>query len=524
MSHGHAVTRIARRIVLPIAALGALVAGAAPAAASLQIASTGEPPYTNSTTNTWFVDYVATGDVYRVLFRFSDQFNTLLTEYSPNVPGGTQGLMTNTQSGLSEGRQYTVCGSGQQWWNYLGAWAPEANGSCWTIGKNATVTVDRTPPAISVSVNGADIYSKSLAMTYRINYQDALSPPFPANFVCRSTDTPGSCATFDYVAACSQPIFGNVRQNAFECTETLPPAQPDGPVYFCARSADQAVPDIPGNADQFTGSTADKANLSAVGCGSVILDRTSPSITATANGTPAALTVRVGDLVRFATQASDATSGVGTINWTFGDNTSPGSGAATTHTYTQAGTYTATAATSDGAGNPSTSPITITVQPPTAGGTNGSTGSGSTTTTVPTVKQISAQGGGAGTQTATAAGLQVIAPKRVTITRKLKGIALALTAPGPGRATVTLVRGNAVIATGGTIFSRAGRVGFTLKLPKKLTPGRYTLTVTFIPKGTRTGTSRTLPLRLTGTARLTALTTDSRHGVRLAGAPTLTAR
>ena len=62
----------------------------------------------------------------------------------------------------------------------------------------------------------------------------------------------------------------------------------------------------------------------------------------TVNERPAvpARAVKVGDLVTFQSQATDATSGVGAQSaWTWGDNTAGGGGASATHTFTQAGTY-----------------------------------------------------------------------------------------------------------------------------------------------------------------------------------------
>ena len=506
-----------------LALIGVLISS--PALAINQVDGTGEPLFTNSASNTWYFKLtanVAAGDAYRITVRTYANGNNIQTQPVQLGPGNYNPLhYTDLQSGLQEGVTYQDCASGENFFSFLGAWTPDAIGSCFAAPPGTHTTIDRTKPNVQVFVNGTDTYSKSLAMSYRVDYQDALAPPFPANFVCRSFGTPGACPTFDYQAACSVPLAGNVKVNAFECTETLPATAPDGPVYFCARSADQAVPDIPGNPDQFTGSTADKANLSDVGCGNVILDRTPPSVSATANGASGTVTATVGQLITFAGQASDATSGVpGPMTWAFGDNTAAGAGPSVTHTYTQAGTFQASVTTTDGAGNPATGTVTVVVAPPPAGGTTPPSGSG-TVTPPPTPTQISQAVGGGGTQTTVAAGLTTVSPKRVKITAKLKAIPLSFTAPGPGKVTVTLSKGAKQVAKAGTSFTRAGTAGFKLKLPRKLGPGAYKLKVTFTPQG-GTAVTKSFGIRFTGPARIKEIDARPPAAPALTGAPSLT--
>ena len=508
-----------RLLVLFSAAVAALV-GATHASASVQIASTGEPRYINTTTNTWFVDYVPCCDAFRVRFNFANQLGPILTEFSPFLNTVNSGQLFDSQTGLVQGNDYSICATGMRTLSPLPELAEALSSCSGTIGKNTSVIVDRAPPSISVSVDGTATYTSNLNMSYHVDYADALAPPFPANFVCRTFTTPGACPVFDYNAACSVPVrvAFPAQSYVFDCNEALPPTQPDGPVFFCARSADQAVPDIPGNADQFTGSTADKANISAVGCGNVILDRAALSVSSTANGVASALTVRVGDLVSFAAQANDATSGVGAFAWTFGDNTANGAGAAPTHTYTLTGTFQATASTTDGAGNPGSSKVTVTVIPPAAGGATGSTGNGSTTTTAPTPSQISQQAGGGGTQKTLIAGLDIIAPKRIKIAPKLKAVPLALTASGAGKMTLALLKGTRIIAKGGVSFTRPGTAGFKLKLPRKLAPGICKLKITFTPAGATVATTKTIALRFTGPARTKEIVRAVQSAVALRGA------
>ena len=93
-------------------------------------------------------------------------------------------------------------------------------------------------------------------------------------------------------------------------------------------------PRQPAGANQ--SASADKANLSDPACDGVVLDRTAPAASIVASATA----VKVGELVSFQAQATDATSGVAAQTaWTWGDNTAGGSGAAATHTFTQPGTY-----------------------------------------------------------------------------------------------------------------------------------------------------------------------------------------
>ena len=97
------------RLLVLFSAIAAGLVGATHASASVQIASTGEPAYTNSTTNTWFVNYTPCCDAFRVLFRFSNQNGPILQEYSSFVNTATSGQMFDSQTGLAQGNQYTVC-------------------------------------------------------------------------------------------------------------------------------------------------------------------------------------------------------------------------------------------------------------------------------------------------------------------------------------------------------------------------------------------------------------------------------
>ncbi len=123
-----------------------------------------------------------------------------------------------------------------------------------------------------------------------------------------------------------------------------------------------------------------------------------------------ATSVKVGDLVNLNAQSSDATSGTtGQYTWVFGDNTSNGAGASTSHTYPQAGTCQVKSTASDGAGHPGEAKQVITVNPPQSGGGTG--GDGGTITKPPTNNNISNEAGGGGDpDDRRSLGLQVVAP------------------------------------------------------------------------------------------------------------------
>ena len=102
-------------------------------------------------------------------------------------------------------------------------------------------------------------------------------------------------------------------------------------MWACVIAADAAIPDNPNGPNQ--SQTAEKANLSDAKCDSVLLDRKAPSVSIAG-----AASAKVGELVSFGAQASDATSGVvGAFEWSFGDNTGAGPGESVNHTFTRPG-------------------------------------------------------------------------------------------------------------------------------------------------------------------------------------------
>ena len=462
--------------------------------------------------------------------------------------GNYQFLPFNTSTVLDDGSRYTLCANGYYYDFFI--WAQDnAN-----FGNCPTTIIDRNAPAISASVNGEDVFTKNPQLVLRIGYEDATSPPW---FGSNGRASNGTCVTRGQActpggqpdADCSIPNVNNSRINSFNCVADVS-AIGDGTWYFCARSADAAMPDNPSGTNQL-GGTSNQANLSGVACGSVTLDRVGPTVTANASAT----TVTVGQLVSFSASASDPAGVPGQFDWDFGDNTGHGSGAATTHTYTQAGTYQVKASINDGAGNSGVGTRTIVVNPaPSGGGTNpggggttpggggttpggggttpggggttpggggttpggggttpgggGTTPGGTTpgtsngtTGATPTEQQVtptavSQMAGGGGAQTQVIGGLGVIAPKSLKV-GKAKSLLLALTPQSAGKAQVALLKGSKIVLKKGATFGAAGTYSLKLKLPKGLKPGSYALKVSFTATGASKAVTKSLKLKVT---------------------------
>ena len=486
---------------------------AASAQATVSVEGTGEPAFTNTTTNTVFVRYQGDGfSTYRLHFLYIVGSNPFANDYCCSGSGNPPSTVAFADwagivNTLAEGTFYGICTQGETQDLFYPTWAaPTSNSTCQlTETRRTGTTIDRTKPAISVAVSGSDQYTKTVPIPVTISYSDNLAFPFPASFICARTGmdpaaVPAACAApgpaqYNYSPDCSIPANPSSNVTSFSCSVTDSPPVPDGPVTVCAVSADGAIPDNPASANQ--GQTADKANLSDPQCGYVVVDRTAPDVSFTA---PA--TAHVGDLINVNGTVTDGGSGAGSATtWTWGDNTANGSGLATTHTYTQAGTYTITLSSGDNVGNPGQATQTITVTPPpppgsgpAGGGT--STGGGGTVTPAPTASQIAQQvgvkGGAGATQTTSAGALDVLTAKKLVLSKKLKALPLALTADTAGRATFALIRSGRIAAKAGLTITKPGSLGFRLKLPRSLKAGRYSLKISFTPTGASKASIKTI--------------------------------
>jgi hypothetical protein len=518
-----------RAFAVLVAAVGLAVAIPSPASASLSAYN--KAVYTKTAANTVFYwHWVAvkgsngSSDDYRYFLCYKTWHNGTQEEFSnhTNGPGSTNcgplvagpGAYTGTAQAddgaypytgasyvLADGHQYYMCITGA-YWNQTFWYSDSATPSfC------PTTVIDRSNPAVGVDVNGTAQYTNNPNLNFHIHYEDAISPPWPANYVCIKVGS--ACTgsdTFNYDANCSalnQP-YSNPRVRDFYCNGDAS-AQPDGPIYFCAASSDSAIPsnDTGTNAFVYQGTNtpvnSGTSNISNFQCGYVNLDRTAPAVTASANHT----TVTVGDLVSFTGGATDGGAGVaGAFDWNFGDNTAHGSGTNVTHSYTTVGTFVASATIADGAGNSGAGNVTITVKPipppgtttnaPPASGTP--TGSG-TITAPPSTNTISQSAGGGGTQTLALAGLDALAPKTFAIRKGVKKLTLAFTAQGNGGLAVALLKGAKILAKGGANVTKSGTFGLDLKLPKKLTAGKHVIKVSWTPAGASTAQTKTLNIK-----------------------------
>ena len=369
-----------RRLILTLTIAASALAAASPAAAQVTVAGTGEPAFTNTTTNTQWFHWSASGyHAYQVRYSYLDNGvdrGGATLDVGGTSSGDTWANWQGVVAPLLEGHTYGICAAG--YGKFDGIWFPDGANSCSTavsLGKRASTTIDRSKPAITVAIDDGAAYSRDTNLDYDIGYSDNLAFPFPANFLCVGFGAADCGATpLQYDSGCSSPANPSSKNTSFACSDDVGAGAPDGLVSVCVKSADAAVPDVPGSSNQ-SGSAA-QANLSNTVCDSITLDRTAPALAASATATA----VTAGQPVGLTAQASDATSGLsGTYTWSFGDGTT-GSGPAVNHAWSVPGTYSATVTTTDNAGNTSVASVAISVAPAPAaetGGTGGDTGGGS---------------------------------------------------------------------------------------------------------------------------------------------------
>jgi hypothetical protein len=488
------MTHLPKRLLI-LGTVACALGVAQPAAAQVQPAGTGEPAYTSSQQNKQWFEWPATSgaDGYRVKYSYYEN-NALAADPTYDSPNGASNQWAdwNGVKPLVHGGQYGICAQGYFSFPGDSLFFPDGPNSCSTgtaLGRRAFTTIDRSKPAASIAVAGGKRFTNDARVGIQVGFADDVAGPFPANFMCfqfGGTDNicdSGAGFIYGYNPACSVPAGGG-KSTTFTCTADFgsgaSPA-PDGPVWACVVAADASIPDNPNGPDQRQ--SAEKANLSDAKCDGVLLDRAAPQVAISA---PAM--ARVGELVSFGTQASDAGSGLaGGYEWTYGDDTGAGSGESVKHTFTQAGTYEVHVRTADAAGNAGSATKVITVSAPVTGGGGGSTPppGGST-------------GGGGSTAPGNTGAFEVSAPRTVKLARA-KALRISLSAAAGGKVSLALVRSGRVIARGSKRIA-AGTTSYRLKLPRKAKPGRYVLKVTFTPAGGRAATS-TVKVTLAGRAR-----------------------
>jgi plastocyanin len=515
--------------ITTIRCLGAVLcaaAFAAPASAQVQPAGTGEPAYTRSAQNTQWFEWSATAgaDAYRVRFDYYEN-NTLKASPVVNQPSANAGSAWANWSGvatLQHGAQYGICAQGQYSFPNDSLFFPDGPNSCsmgTMLGRRAYTTIDRSKPTAALQLAGGAGFVNDAKVPVRVDFSDDVAGPFPANFLCFQVGggPTGVCDSasgkiYGHNPACSVPGSAG-KSTTFSCTADYG-AAPDGNVWACVIAADASIPDNPSGPDQT--STAEKANLSDPSCDGVVLDRTPPVVSIGG----ASASVKVGDLVSFQASASDATSGLsGAGQWAWGDNTGGGSGDTVTHTYTAPGTYEVALKVVDAAGNAATAKkaITVTAAGDTAapsgdGGTTSPPPAGGGTTGPPPAGGGTAQPDGQGRAPSLAMRAPRSAPAGVRTLR------VKLTASGPGRVQLSLVRGARVIARAGVRLRNDGTANHRLALPKATKAGRYTLKATYTPTGGRTINAQR-SITLTGRPSARRATASSSAGVVLGPGP-----
>lgn len=504
-AHTRPGAHAARRLAVAAAALAllalAVLALARPPGAEAAVAGSVEPPYTRTTgSNAFWWNWTAVQGIdgagnanYAYYLCFRTSANGALVEDSNHTngpgsancttslvggpwatpPSGAYGVYPLGGGALADGAHYSVCATGAYLYTLL--WRSDL------VSSNACpqTVIDRSRPSVQVAVNGSQQYTSNPRLDFTIAYSDAVSPPWPANYRCIKIGAAcGPADQFAYDPNCSVPQNGTSRINGFACSGDFT-NQPDGRVFFCAAAADSAIPDNAGNPNQFAYPdgrpvTSDTANISDIGCGSVVLDRAPPEVRATASSA----SVRVGDPVRLSASATDATSGVSSAySWTFGDGAPGATGPTATHSYGRPGTFVARVSTRDQAGNPATGSVTVTVREANGGGGGGEGGGGGTV----------GGGGSAGTgsQAVVAGGLRVTAPRRFRLARGRQALRVALVPRRPGTVALALVRGRRVLSASTLRLSGTSRRVVALRLPRPLTGGPTTLRVRFVPAGGR---------------------------------------
>jgi hypothetical protein len=510
------------------------------ASAAVQPAGTGEPLYTSSAQNTQWFEWPATSGIggYRVQYSYYEN-NALVAQPTISSPNGASNVWANWSGvkTLQHGGQYGICSQGSYVFPNDSLWISDGPNSCsmgTALGRRASTTIDRSKPSTSIALAGGAAATKDAKVAIQVAFSDDVAGPFPANFMCfQFGGTSNICDSgagfiYGYNSACSVPAGGG-KSTTFTCTADFGsganPA-PDGPVWACVVAADASIPDNPSSPNQ--AQSAEKANLSDAKCDGVILDRTAPAVSIDAPST-----AKVGDLVSFGAQASDATSGVaGGYDWSFGDNTGGATGDAVNHTFTQTGTFEVRVKAKDGAGNEGTTTKVVTVSNAggggsTGGGTGGSTGGGTGGSTGggagggptggsaddgPSAGDDASGDGGTADDAAT---LEVSAPRKLKL-GKAKALPVTLSADTAGKASFVLVRSGRVIARGAKAIAE-GTTAYRLELPRKAKAGRYQLEVTFKPAVGR-ATTITRKVQLTGKAKARRASAAGSHGARVSGA------
>lgn len=124
---------------------------------------------------------------------------------------------------------------------------------------------------------------------------------------------------------------------------------------------------------------------------------------------------------------------------------------------------------------------------------------GGTVGAAPTPEQIGKAAGGGALQTARTPGvkgLTVTLPKTLRIKKAKRRLLVGMLVREAGNVELQLRKGVKRRARARFTVGAPGKLGFSLKLPKGLKPGRYSVSIAFTPKGTTKTGRVSVPLRL----------------------------
>ena len=494
------------------------------AAAAVQPAGTGEPLYTNSAQNTQWFEWPATSGIggYKVQYSYYEN-NTLVADPTVNPsPNGASNVWANWSGvkTLQHGGQYGVCAQGSYTLPNDSMWISDGPNSCsmgTMLGRRAYTTIDRSKPSTSIALAGGAAATKDAKVAIQVNFADDVAGPFPANFMCfQFGGTSNICDSnagfiYGYTSACSVPGGGG-KSTTFTCTADFgsgdKPA-PDGPVWACVIAADAAIPDNPSGPNQ--SQSAEKANLSDAKCDGVLLDRKAPTVSI-----DGATSAKVGDLVAFGAQASDATSGVaGSLRLELRRRHRRRD-----RRVREPHVHARPAPTRCGSRRP-TRPATRAPRrrrSPCPRGRRPVAARWAAAARRAAARPAAAPPAVAGPPAAPPPSVQVSAPRKLKA--RARSLPITLTTDRAGKASFALVRSGRVVARGSKAIG-AGTASYKLKLPRKAKAGKYVLKVTFTPTGGKAST-QTIKVKLAGkakAARASASAAGRRARVSAAGAP-----
>lgn len=359
-----------RRALAGIVAAAALGALAPPASAT--ISANFEGQYLRGNTHTfWFraTNNPGANPFYICYGLYTGNYNTISNQgcVATGLANGASGYFSKAVTGLAslaDGTKRAICAY-QSYGSTSGSWVCPGSDN----GKLEPVT-DNTAPTLTLGVGGADEYTSNTTVPVTLGYADTTSPTWGKEFGFNDTTIFQGCvqmgATMNSVCTadnqfaqydgCAQSIaYGSGNSSSFNCSSTL---TTNGKWWVCVRLTDSARDDTHAT----TGShalTGYGGNLSKV-CSYITVDNVKPSI---GSATAMPSTATTNQSVAFAASASDATSGVKSYAWSFGDG-GTANGASANHAYTTAGTKTATVTVTDNAGNTQTKDVTVTVAAP----------------------------------------------------------------------------------------------------------------------------------------------------------------